>query len=95
MGKVSNEEVRQRVAARVEAAQPVLAGEVPSLVSGEDWRRYLGFQGKLHAYSANNAMLIAAQHERAYADGRVSAPEPSCVAGFHTWKESRQYALTS
>jgi hypothetical protein len=86
MGKVSNEEVRQRVAARVEAAQAVLAGEVVSLVSGEDWRRYLGFQAKLHAYSANNSMLIAAQHSRAYSEGRVSAPEPSWVAGFNTWK---------
>jgi hypothetical protein len=86
MGKLSNEEVRQRVAARVEAAQAVLAGEVASLVSGDDWCRYLGFQAKLHAYSANNSMLIAAQHSRAYSEGRVSAPEPSWVAGFNTWK---------
>jgi hypothetical protein len=86
MGKLSNEEARKRVAARVEAAQEVLAVELASLVSGEDWRRYLGFQAKLHAYSANNAMLIAAQHARAYAEGCVSAPEPSWVAGFNTWK---------
>jgi N-terminal domain of anti-restriction factor ArdC len=86
MAKLSKDESREGIAAKVDAAQAVLAAEVASLVSGEDWRRYLGFQTKLHAYSANNAMLIAAQHSRAYADGRVPVPEPSWVAGFSTWR---------
>jgi hypothetical protein len=86
MAKLSKDESQERIAAKVEAAQAVLAAEVASLVTGDDWLRYLGFQARLHAYSANNAMLIAAQHGRAFAEGRVPAPEPSWVAGFNTWK---------
>lgn len=77
---------RSSAAARVAAAQELLAEEVAALRSGEDWQRFLGFQARLHRYSANNVLLIAAQHTQAYAAGLVDAPTPTVVAGFQTWK---------
>ena len=71
---------------RVTAAQELLVDQVAALQSGEDWQRFLAFQAKLHQYSPNNVLLIAAQHAKAYATGSVDAPEPSFVAGFQTWK---------
>jgi hypothetical protein len=56
------------------------------LVTGEDWQRVLDFQATLHDYSANNAMLIFAQHARAYEEGRVPEPTPTYIAGFETWR---------
>lgn len=82
----SKEEHAALRAAKVEAALEVLADAVGSLRSGEDWRRFLGLQSRLHAYSANNVLLIAAQHAQAYDEGRVDTPEPTYVAGFNTWK---------
>ena len=49
-------------------------------------RRYLDFQSKLHAYSANNVMLVWRQHMMAYAECRVPAAEPTYIAGFQTWR---------
>lgn len=75
-----------QVAARVAAAQELLAAQLAELRSGEDWKRYLTFQARLHRYSPNNATLIHIQHAHAYAVGVVGEPEPSCVAGYGTWK---------
>ena len=68
------------------AAQDVLAAEVAALVTGDDWRQFLDFQATLHDYSANNVMLIFAQHARAYEEGRVPDPTPTYIAGFNTWR---------
>jgi hypothetical protein len=76
----------EQAAAKVDAAQAVLATQVAALASGEDWKRFLTFQARLHAYSPNNVMLICAQHAQAFADGLVPTPEPTYVAGFHTWR---------
>ncbi len=84
--RMSREEWAERSAAKVDAALGVLADEVAALRSGEDWQRFLSFQARLHAYSANNVLLIYVQHAQAFADGRVATPEPTYVAGFHTWK---------
>jgi hypothetical protein len=86
MEKLRREQYRERAAAKVAAAQEVLATEVASLVTGEDWRKFLDFQALLHDYSANNVMLIFAQHARAYERGRVPEPAPTHVAGFETWR---------
>ena len=83
---LSKQEWTERTAAKVALAQETLAAEVTALQSGEDWRRYLAFQARLHTYSPNNVMLIAAQHAFAYGEGRVGAPEPTYVAGFNTWR---------
>ena len=84
--KVSKQEWQELVAAKVAAAQEVLMREVASIQSGEDWKRYLSFQSKLHAYSPNNVALVWCQHVKAFAEGRVSAPEPTYLAGFRTWQ---------
>ncbi|MGH3632196.1 MAG: ArdC family protein, partial [Sciscionella sp.] len=86
MATQTREESRERTAAKVVAAQDVLTAEVASLVSGDDWRQFLDFQSKLHDYSANNVMLIFAQHAKARAEGRVPDPTPTYVAGFDTWR---------
>ena len=82
----ARQEPAERAAARIAAAQETLAAEVAALRSGEDWRRYLDFQAKLHPYSPNNVMLVARQHARAFADGVVPSAEPTYVAGFNTWR---------
>jgi hypothetical protein len=38
MAKLTREQYRERAAAKVAAAQEVLAAEVASLVTGDDWR---------------------------------------------------------
>lgn len=86
MASLSRAEQLERAEARIASAQQTLAAEVAALVSGEEWRRFLGFQARLHIYSPNNVMLIAAQHYRAFVDGAVGTAEPSWVAGFQTWK---------
>ena len=86
MENLTREQYRERSAAKVAAAQEVLATEVASLVTGKDWQRFLDFQAMLHDYSANNVMLIFAQHARAYEEGRVPDPAPTYVAGFETWR---------
>ena len=69
MEKPTRDQYGERAAAKVAAAQEVLATEVASLVTGEDWRRFLDFQAMLYDYSANNVMLVVAQHARAYEEG--------------------------
>jgi N-terminal domain of anti-restriction factor ArdC len=86
MATGTKEQYREHMAAKVAAAQEVLAAEVGALVSGDDWRQFLDFQAQLHDYSANNVMLIFAQHGRAYEEGRVSEPTPTFIAGFETWR---------
>ena len=85
-GRTSRREWASQVAARVAAAQELLAAQLAELRSGEDWKRYLIFQSRLHRYSPNNVTLIHVQHANAYAAGLVGEPEPSYVAGYGTWK---------
>jgi antirestriction protein ArdC len=86
MAVLGRDEYRARAAAKVAAAQEVLAAEVASLVTGDDWRQFLDLQATLHDYSANNVMLIFAQHAKAYEEGRVPEPAPTYIAGFETWR---------
>lgn len=83
---VRRSEHQEAVATKVASALAVLEREVSALRSGEDWQRYLAFSAKLHAYSPNNVMLIAAQHAHAYGEGKVSTPVPSYVAGYRSWQ---------
>ena len=84
----TKEQYRERAAAKVAAAQEVLAAEVASLVSGDDWRQFLDLQAHLHDYSANNVMLIFAQHAKAYEEGRVRGPHT------HLYRRLRSLAGT-
>jgi hypothetical protein len=63
-----------------------MAAEIAALQSGEDWQRFLDLQARMHSYSPNNCLLIAAQHGRAYADGQVDDPDPGFVGGFNLWR---------
>jgi hypothetical protein len=72
--------------ARVEELQGRLAAAVEAVQSGEDWRRMLDFASRFHRYSLNNQLLIRLAHDTAHRNGLVSAPAPSYVAGFRTWR---------
>jgi hypothetical protein len=82
----SEQDRSERAAKRIAVAQETLAAEIAALQSGEDWRRFLDLQARLHSYSPNNCLLIAAQHTRAFADGLVSDPDPGFVGGFQLWR---------
>jgi len=83
----ANEQVwGERGAAKLAAARERLAVEVAALRSGEDWRRFLDFQAKLHVYSASSSTLIAAQHAEAFERGLVGSVDPGYAAGFVTWR---------
>lgn len=84
--KLSRDEARAAKAARIEAAQAVLADAVAGIRDGADWKRVLGFQSKLHSYSANNVMLIVAQLAKRFQDGKVATPLPSYVASYRIWQ---------
>jgi len=84
--KMGKEEWQRVAAEKVAAAQAVLEAEVTALRSGEDWRSYLEFSAKLHAYSPNNIMLLHVQHLRAFEEGRVDTPSPTFIAGYRTWQ---------
>lgn len=84
--KLSTGQRQLQAASRIADAQRVLAVEIAKLTTGEDWRRVLDFQAKLHAYSPNNVMLVVAQHAKAFADGLVAVEQPSHLAGFNTWR---------
>jgi len=71
--------------AKVEALHTKLTESVAALVTGEDWRRALEFSARFRSRSFNNATLIQVQHYAAYTEGRVPAPTPTNVAGFHQW----------
>jgi len=85
-GQTSRQEWVEGAAAKLVAAQERLAEEVAALRSGEDWKRFLDFQAKLHVYSPANSALIAAQHAQAFAEGLVGSLDPGYVAGFATWR---------
>ncbi len=85
--KWTKEQAAEARAARVEAAQAVLADAVANLRSGEDWTRFLDFQSRLYDYSANNVMLIIAQYQKLYEAGKVATPVPSYVASYRKWQE--------
>lgn len=82
----SPQQRREVVEQRLAAAQEVLVSAVAELRSGDDWRRYLSVQARMHSYSPNNVLLIMAQHEERFRSGMVASPDPGWVAGFSTWK---------
>lgn len=85
--KWTKEQAAEARTARIEAAQEVLADAVRNLRSGEDWARFLDFQSRLYDYSANNVLLIVAQHQKLYEAGKVPTLVPSYVASYRKWQE--------
>src|SRR4051794_18538950 len=71
---------------KLEALQQKLTESVGALVSGEDWKRALGFAAKFRGRSFGNTMLIAVQHYAAFQEGRAPDPMATYVAGFRQWQ---------
>lgn len=72
--------------AKLDALHERLADAIEQLVSGHDWRQALEFAARFRARSFNNTLLIWAQHQSAFEQGRVPEPMPSYVAGFKQWQ---------
>lgn len=72
--------------AKLDALQEKLARAVEQVVTGEDWKRALEFAARFRSRSFGNTLLIWAQHIDAFDQGRVSAPEPTYVAGYKQWQ---------
>ncbi len=66
---------RERSAAERAELLASLSDGVARLVTGERWARYLSFQSRFHAYSANNTMLLLLQN-----------PYATRVAGYRAWQ---------
>lgn len=62
-------------AAKLEQLHTTLAESVAALRNGQDWQRWLTIAARLHQYSLNNQLLIAAQR-----------PDATTVAGYGAWK---------
>jgi len=86
-GQAAKQEWAEPAATKLAAAQERLAIEVAALRCGEDWRRFLDFQAKLHVNSASNSTLIAVQRAQGFAEGLVGSIDQGYVAGFATWRE--------
>lgn len=80
------DEVREAREAKLTELSGRLEGAVGRLVSGEDWAAAIRFAAQFRSRSFANTLLIFAQHQDAYEQGRVSEPFPSYVAGFQRWK---------
>ena len=80
------DEVQQAREAKLTELSGRLEGAVGRLVSGEDWAAAVRFAARFRSRSFANTLLIFAQHQDAFEQGRVSEPFPSYVAGFQQWK---------
>lgn len=81
----TNTTLRASREAKLDALHEQLATAVESLVTGEDWKRALTFAARFRSRSFNNTLLIYAQHQAAFSEGRVPEPTPTYVAGFKQW----------
>lgn len=80
------DEVREAREAKLTELSGRLEGAVGRLVSGEDWAAAMRFAAGFRSRSFANTLLIFAQHQDAFEQGRVSEPFPSYVAGYEQWK---------
>ncbi|MFJ2300076.1 ArdC family protein [Oerskovia paurometabola] len=85
MGTQSAEEREAKLA----AVHAQLAASVGELVTGDDWKRALGFAAKFRSRSFSNVLLIYQAHATAFEQGRVPSPTPTYVAGYKQWQALR------
>jgi len=83
----SADDARAAREAKLDELQERLTAAVEQLVTGEDWAQALAFAARFRSRSFNNTLLIFAQHEAAYLEGRVSEPLPTFVAGYRQWEQ--------
>lgn len=81
------EEARQAREAKLAELHEKLTGAVERLVTGEDWADALRFAARFRSRSFNNVLLIWAQHEAAFEQGRVPERFPTYVAGYKQWQQ--------
>ena len=65
---------------KLDEATERLTQAVESIVTGDDWQRYLAFASELHTYSARNVFMLLEQAEDRGWDTLGH------VAGFKTWQ---------
>lgn len=82
----TSEEQRAARDAKLDALHERLAAAVGQLSTGDDWKQALEFAARFRSRSFGNTLLIWAQHLDAFEQGRVSAPEPTYVAGYKQWQ---------
>lgn len=82
----TNEEVRAARDAKLEQLHERLTAAVSELSTGDDWKQALEFAARFRSRSFGNTLLIWAQHLDAFEQGRVSATEPTYVAGYKQWQ---------
>ncbi len=80
------DEAREAREAKLTELSGRLEGAVGRLVSGDDWAAAVRFAARFRSRSFANTLLIFAQHQDAFEQGRVSEPFPSYVAGYEQWK---------
>jgi antirestriction protein ArdC len=80
------DEVREAREAKLTELSGRLESAVGRLVSGDDWAAAVQFAARFRSRSFANTLLIFAQHQDAFEQGRVSEPFPSYVAGYEQWK---------
>src|SRR5579875_1225395 len=68
------DEVREAREAKLTELSERLEGAVGRLVSGEDWAAAVRFAARFRSRSFANTLLIFAQHQDAFEQGRVSEP---------------------
>ena len=66
----------EAAAARLAATHERLTAAVDALANADEWRTLLTLTSRVHRYSPNNLMLIAAQR-----------PDATCVYGYKKWEE--------
>lgn len=77
---------RAKRQAQLEVMHERMVSGVERLVTGDDWRRALDLATRFRSRSFHNVLLIQRAHEDNYAQGLVSAPTPTYVAGFRQWQ---------
>ncbi|UUE19382.1 ImmA/IrrE family metallo-endopeptidase [Microbacterium sp. J1-1] len=82
----SPDEARAARDAKLDELHEQLSAQVEKLVTDDDWKRALEFTARFRARSFRNTLLIFVQHLDAYEHGRLTAPEPSYVAGYKQWQ---------
>lgn len=82
----TSEEAGAAREAKLDTLHERLATAVGQLSTGDDWKQALEFAAKFRSRSFGNTLLICAQHLDAFDQGRVSAPEPTYVAGYKQWQ---------
>lgn len=82
----TREESEANRKAKLEWLEERITERVEQLVTGNDWLDAIKFAAKFRTRSFRNTLAIYAQHQIAFAEGRVPEPWPSLIAGYSQWQ---------